>query len=134
MIFSTLSVVANTDKQCDIVIKGPTDVTLANAVNYAHTKTSTVTNVSPAFGSSIGGTTVTITGTNFGSALTVTIDGIDCPVSSNTATTITCVTGRRSSIPASNSFVVTSDGNPVLVQTQPYNYIDRWSSQDTWGG
>lgn len=129
-----MNVVAGTDKQCDVVIKGPTDVTLSNAINYSHSKTSTVTNVSPLFGPSIGGTTITITGTNFGSSVTVTIDGINCPVSASTSTTITCVTGRRSTIPSSNSFVVTSDGNPVLVQSQPYNYIDRWSSQDTWGG
>lgn len=69
---------AGTDKQCDIVIKGPTDITLSNAVNYAHVKTSTVTNVSPLFGPSVGGTVLTITGTNFGSTVTVTIDGIEC--------------------------------------------------------
>lgn len=117
IIYSTLTVAPDTDKQCDIVIKGPTDVTLTNAVTYSHSKTSTVTNVSPLFGPSIGSTTLTITGTNFGSTVTVTIDGIDCPVSASTATSITCLTGRRSTIPASNSFVVTSDGNPVLVQS-----------------
>lgn len=119
------------------MIKGSTDVTLPNAVTYSHTKTSTVTGVSPSFGPSVGGTTLTITGTNFApSSLSVMIDGIACAISANTSNSITCTTGVRSTIPASNSFVIVSDGNPVLLTStaRPFNYIDRWSSQDTWGG
>ena len=122
------------DKQCNITIKGPTDINLPNAVTYSGTKTSTITTLSPKFGPSIGGTVVTITGTNFGTTLSVKIDGIDCAITANTSTSITCTTGVRASVPSANSFVVTSDGNPVLVQGQPFLYIDRWSSQDTWGG
>lgn len=117
IIYSTLPVVAGTDKQCDIVIKGATDVVLANAVTYSHSTTSTVSGVSPTFGSSIGGTALTITGTNFGSVLSVTIDGIDCPITAFTSTTISCTTGRRSVIPSKNSFVIKSDGNPVLIKS-----------------
>jgi hypothetical protein len=43
IVYSTLSVTAGVDKQCDVVIKGPTDVTLANAVTYSHAQTSTIT-------------------------------------------------------------------------------------------
>jgi hypothetical protein len=134
IVYSNLAVTAGVDKQCDVVIKGLSDITLANVVTYSHAKTSTITGFNPKFGPSIGGTVLTITGTNFGSALSVKIDGIDCPISANTATSITCTTGVRASIPPSNSFVVTSDGNPVLLTTDPYIYLDRWSSQDTWGG
>lgn len=134
IIYSTLPITAGVNKQCDIVIKGPTDVTLTNAVTYSHAQTSTVTSLSPKFGPSVGGTVLTITGTNFGTTLSVTIDGITCDITANTATSITCTTGRRASIPNANSFVVVSDGNPVLVLSEPFNYIDRWSSQDTWGG
>lgn len=134
IVYSTLSVTAGVDKQCDVVIKGPTDVTLTNAVTYSHAQTSTITSLNHKFGPSIGGTTLIITGTNFGSALSVTIDGIACAITANTTTSITCTTGRRATIPNANSFIVTSNGNPVLVLGEPFNYIDRWSSQDTWGG
>lgn len=127
IVYSTLAVVNNVDKQCDVVIKGPTDVVLSNAVTYSHTKTSTISSLSTKFGPSIGGTVLTITGTNFGTTLSVKIDGVDCVISSNTSTSITCTTGVRATIPLSNSFVVTSDGNPVLVQCDPFYYMDRWS-------
>ncbi len=127
IVYSTLSVVNNVDKQCDVVIKGPTDVVLSNAVTYSHTKTSTISSLSPKFGPSVGGTVLTITGTNFGTTLSVKIDGVDCVISSNTSTSITCTTGVRATIPSSNSFFVTSDGNPVLVQCDSFYYIDRWS-------
>jgi hypothetical protein len=70
--------------------------------------------MSPLFGSSLGGTVITITGKNFGTNVTVTIDGILCGSLTNTLTTITCTTGLRANIPSSNSFVVISDGNLVL--------------------
>ncbi len=60
---------------------------------------------------------LTITGTNFGSNLIVTIDGINCPITISNSTSITCTTGRRSTIPSKNSFVIISDGNPVLVKS-----------------
>ena len=115
IVYSTLEVTAGVDKQCNIVIKGPTDVTLTNAVTYSHTKTSTVTTLSPKFGPSVGGTVLTITGTNFGTPLSVTIDGVPCSITANSTTSITCTTGVRASIPNANSFIVISDGNPVLV-------------------
>ncbi len=124
------------DKQCNVVVKAPTtDITISNAVTYSHAATSTITGISPSFASSAGGDTVTITGTNFGtvtSDITVTIDGVVCSVSSTTATQIQCVTGYRASAPASgNSFVVTSQGNAVLLTVPPFLYIDRWS-QSPW--
>jgi UDP-N-acetylmuramoylalanine-D-glutamate ligase len=87
IIYSTESVTSGVDKQCDVVVKAPTtDITISNAVTYSHSATSTITAISPAFGSSAGGDTVTITGTNFGSSITVTIDGVNCPISSQTST------------------------------------------------
>jgi hypothetical protein len=51
-----------------------------------HSKTSTITGISPAFASSAGGDTIVLTGTNFGTIISVSIDGVDCPVSSQTLT------------------------------------------------
>lgn len=51
---------------------------LTNAVTYSHGATSVVSSVLPPFGKSIGGDVIKITGTGFGSAVTVTIDGVSC--------------------------------------------------------
>ena len=94
IVYSTLEVTAGVDKQCNIVIKGPTDVTLTNAVTYSHTKTSTVTTLSPKFGPSVGGTVLTITGTNFGTPLSVTIDGVPCSITANSTTSSSCINSQ----------------------------------------
>lgn len=87
IIYSTASVTNGVNKQCNVVIKAPTtDITISNAVTYSHSATSIITAISPAFGSSAGGDTITITGTNFGSSITVTIDGVNCPISSHNFT------------------------------------------------
>ena len=104
-------------------------------MTYSSSATSVVTGISPAFGPSLGEEQIVISGQNFGSSLSVMIDGIECSITASSATSITCTTGRRSTPPESgNSFSVTSDGNPAKLQTSPYLYIDRWSEQSTWGG
>ena len=134
--YSTVSVTAGVDKSCDVVIKAENKL-ITNAITYTHSITAVVNTITPNFGPSIGGENIHITGTGFGasSTVTVTIDGIDCPVSSSTNTDIYCTTGRRASPPtAGNSFVVSTNGNIAKIATDPYLYMDRWSSTDTWGG
>lgn len=117
-IYSTVAVNAAGVTACDVklVLPGLVVPVTGATISYSADKTSTITQVSPKFGPSIGGTTVTITGKNFGSVVIVTIDGIACAVSANTATSITCLTGKRASPPAEgNSFSVVSDGNPVIL-------------------
>jgi hypothetical protein len=86
--------------QCDAVVKQRDSnvITLSNAVDYRSDKTSKITSISPALGTTAGNTAITITGENFfeDSANTkVTIDGIDCPIDDVTTTQITCTTGAR---------------------------------------
>lgn len=62
----------------------------------------TVTGISPTSGTTAGGTSVTITGTNFTGATGVTIGGASCaPLSGVTATSITCVTSAHAAGAAS---------------------------------
>lgn len=80
---------------------------------------------------------MTITGTGFGTVsgnVKVTIDGIDCPVSTISDTQIVCTTGARASLPAANSFTVTVSGNVATAKTNSFLYANRWSSELTWGG
>ena len=66
--------------------------TLANA--YTFVTRPTVTGVSPVKGSAVGGTPVTITGTNFTTASAVTFGGTACTTTFHvvSATSITCKT------------------------------------------
>jgi hypothetical protein len=98
--------------------------------------TQTITGILPAFGPSVGGTTITVTGTGFIEPITVSIDGIDCAsVTFVSATQFSCVTGIRLNPPAEgNSFNVAFNGSPAILLTDPFLYMDRWSAQSTWGG
>ena len=73
----------------------PTDgkqtATLANGFTYT-AGAPTVSDVSPLYSTTAGGATLTITGTNFFANSTVTIDGVDVPVTYVNSTTLTTVT------------------------------------------
>lgn len=71
-----------------------------NMIHYKLPKTPTVTAVSPKYGSWKVTSTVTITGTGFGTVLadaSVTIDNIACTVTAVTDTSITCTAPLQSS-------------------------------------
>ncbi len=129
-----MNVVSNSDYTCDINIKSSNTV-LSSKVIYSHTSTSVVSGVVPAFAPTAGGDSITISGTNFGSTVTVTIDGINCAVTSKTSTSIVCTTGVRVTPPSNgNTFIVVSDGNIAKIACSPFLYVDRWSASSTWGG
>lgn len=69
-----------------------------NSVEYRQDATPVVKAMNPILGSTAGGTTVTLTGTGFGTDNTkvnVVMDGIACVVGTVTSTSITCTTGKR---------------------------------------
>ena len=81
-----------------VLTVGTTKTSLNSTVTYLTFQTALLTSISPRFGTVKGGTAVTFTGTNFvtNTALyTITIDGINCPVTAATTTTVTCTTGKR---------------------------------------
>ena len=111
--FSTVSVTSGVNKDCDVVLNVD-GTTLSNAVTYDHSATTIINTITPAFGSSSGGTEVILQGTNIGSAVTVSVDGVACTINSQNSTHINCTTGMRTSIPSDgNSMVIISDGNNV---------------------
>ena len=80
-------------------------------VYYKNSLTPNVTGVTPAYGKSPGGTTLTIQGKGFGTDKTkvsVTASGVDCPVSTVSDTSITCVTGSYDDYQSSHSTMVMS--------------------------
>jgi len=69
-----------------------------NTVVYQGALTPLLEKISPRFGSVVGGEEVTFSGTGFVETTgdyEITIDGVDCVVSSATTTSVTCTTGPR---------------------------------------
>jgi hypothetical protein len=78
--------------------------------------------INPTSGVTNGGTTVTLTGTNFVSGVTVSIGGIAATnVSVQNATTLTAVTAARNT-PGRVDVVVTNTSNQSGTLTQGYEY------------
>ncbi|KAL3886654.1 hypothetical protein ACJMK2_026634, partial [Sinanodonta woodiana] len=127
-------------QSCDVVASaGNLVVTLNNGYTYDTSLTPSILTVSPARGGTAGGTTVTISGSGFGTTaglVHVTIGGSTCTVSSVTDTVIVCVTGPHSGSIKTKVRVEVS-GNGIAKQqdeSQTFYYVDRWSSLYSWGG
>jgi hypothetical protein len=100
-----------------------------------------ISSVSPARGSTEGGTAITITGTGFDTlgttTTTVAIGSVACgSVSVVNAATITCVAGAP---PSDNkrlplAVTVSQSTRGLARGSVTYQYIDLWSRSSTWGG
>jgi hypothetical protein len=78
-----------------------------------------LTEISPRYGTVVGGVDITFKGTNFVSDISqyeIIIDGIVCPVSAATTTSITCKTGKRPGLPATSLSMMVKDRG--LISTQ----------------
>ena len=99
--------------------------------------TTTLQSVSPRFGTVVGGTSVTFTGTNFPTdttKYTIIIDGIVCPVDAANTTSVTCTTGSRPGL-VETSLEIYIDGQGLVSNNGVvYKYVSVWSSDTTWGG
>ena len=81
-----------------------------------------ITDISPSSGSTVGETSVTITGINFTGATSVTFDGLSATyLSIVNSTTITCITPARTTAGAVG-IIVTAEGGPSS-EFSPYIYI-----------
>lgn len=111
-------------------VAGTYGVTVANFDSQSHTLPAsftyqpapTITSLSPAGGTALGGTTLTITGTGFVSGASVDLGGVACVVGAVTATTITCTTGAHTAETVDVT-VSNTDGQSV-VSTAAYTYLD----------
>ena len=93
--------------------------------------------MSPRYGTVTGGTEVTFTGTSFSSdtsKYTIVIDGIECPVSAATTTSVTCTTGKRPGLVETSLSIYIDGQGSVSNRDIVYRYVSVWSSDTTWGG
>jgi len=139
--FTGVETVDNSDSaySCNVQVSlgnGTSITNLAHNVTYSNTLTSRLDSISPRYGSVTGGTVVTFTGVNFNtdtSVYNITIDGVNCPVSAATTTSVTCTTGSRPGL-ITSSLDITINGNSVATQGILFRYASAWSSDTTWGG
>ena len=106
-------------------------------VTYKNTNTPKITGITPDMGTTIGGTEISIAGTNFlSSDTTVTIDGVDCPVDQgkSSSTMIVCTTQARATFTESTLEVLSVSRGIAFNNGHRFLYIDRWSNPNTWGG
>jgi hypothetical protein len=109
---------------------------------YRLAQTPIITAVAPPYGSSLGGTTLVITGTGLprtAAAASVEINGRACAVTAAAAdgTEVQCLTSRRTDFRPLSVNVVDTDGGTgtgraVHDQTVTFRYLDRWSAVNTW--
>ena len=113
-----------------------TATTLTNAVTYSDAVTPNLTAISPRFGTVQGGEPVTFTGTGFPTVtadITITIDGIDCPVQTVTETEVTCYTGKRPGYVNSSLSIYVKNKGLVATNNLLFTYVNYWSHDTTWG-
>lgn len=110
---------------------------------YAKKNTGVVESIEPKWGSSLGGTKVTIKGRNLGSTVgnaEVMVNSKPCEVTAVLAdgTQIECITAARGSRkemqPRSLAVKNIADGKgaAVIMPGVEYSYLDRWSAVNTW--
>ena len=107
---------------------------------FLRSQTPRLDSISPLIGGTGGGTTVSIEGEGFTSLTTeqvlVTIDGMECAITSSSDMSITCLTGSHTTtLQADVSVFIPGKGNALsLSGPVMYEYVDLWSSPFTWDG
>ena len=107
---------------------------LLAAFEYSTVLTPNITSISPEFGTSAGGTRVTIVGTKFGTVIadvSVLVDGVACVVSDVTATKVVCVTGAKPYISASSFKMTIAKRGLAINNSLAFIYMDRSASAIT---
>ena len=126
----------NDSYSCPVNVIVFDEVTSANPVTVNAATTPELESISPRFGSVLGGEEITFTGTGFSDSatVTVTLDDIDCAVTAQTLTSVTCVTGSRADTLNAPSLKINIDGvGDVATKGHVFRYVKRWSDPETWG-
>jgi len=116
---TTTGTVVLTDNNLNVT---PSTTQTINLTGTAVLPTPTVTAVSPANGSSAGGTSVTITGTNLSSATAVKFGAVSGTITANTATSIT-VTSPAGSVSTVDVTVTTLGGTSATSAADKFSYL-----------
>ena len=134
------------DVACDVTIsydsansrkRRQSGISLGGSIPLTNDATPQFIALSKTRGGTAGGSTLVFTGTGFSDEPTVSIGGINCPVSAYTATEVTCITEAAigQGIRAIPVISVPGKGNAWAedVAELYFEYVDLWSSTYTWG-
>ena len=106
----------------DVVVYNPDTQYGTLASGFSYVAAPTVTSVSPTVGALAGGTTLTVTGTNFRTGATINIGGSNCPsVVVQNSTTVRCTTPAHSAGIVSVTVTNTPD-NQYATLTNSFTY------------
>eukprot|EP01035_Chromulina_nebulosa_P018019 gene18019-23659_t len=137
-----LGVVASYSSNCNVDIQSSDSVFHVGNISYSENniQTAKILSVSPLNGTSLGGTIVTLTGlfnslndTNI--FPNVTINGINCSVTSYSIGSISCISGYRGQDNIQTrklSVFIPNYGYAVSGDDVYYIYMDKWSELTTW--
>ncbi|KAJ3088845.1 Fibrocystin-L [Quaeritorhiza haematococci] len=137
-----LKTVIDTTQKCPILVT-QNGISLKSTIDFTYqgSLTPVVTSFSPTTGGTGGGTLVFIRGTGLKSKThinetsSVTIGGVPCEIILNNSTLIECRTGQSKQTGVFNMIVnIAGVGDALFSDSDAFFYIDRWSSQFTWGG
>jgi len=115
----------------------PESPTILNSVEYVGSLTPALEEITPRFGNVVGGEEVTFTGTDFSediSLYTIIIDGINCPATAATTTSVTCTTGKRPGLVKTSLYIYIEGKGLVSLKEKVFIYANYWSADTTWGG
>ena len=106
----------------DVTITNPDmrSDTLTASYTYQYVPPPTVTIINPVSGPNTGGTSITVTGTDFQANATMELGGIACVVTNVTSTQIDCTSGAR--VAGVVDIVVTNPDNQAATLTNGYEY------------
>jgi Metallo-peptidase family M12/IPT/TIG domain len=105
----------------DVVVMSPNQQTGVLRFAYTYSAPPTVSSISPNAGTTVGGTTVTITGANFAAPATVTIGG--APATSVNVTSGTTITAKTAVHAAGIVSVVVQTNGMTATLTNGYQYL-----------
>jgi hypothetical protein len=112
----------------------PTPVQAPQQLEYSQALTPEVTSIAPAWGSSLGGTPITLRGTLFANAVQVEVNGRPCTglvVVSDVE--LRCSTSARRKLRAPTVTVILANGGASLrKEAVHFRFLDRWSQVNTW--
>ena len=116
----TCTTPAGTAGPADIVVTNSDTGTVTSMGGFTYIAPPTIASISPLIGPTLGGTLITITGTNFVEGATVTVGGNPCTIVSIASTSITCTT-PAGSVGAKN-VVVTNPVTGTVTSTDGFTY------------
>ena len=129
----------NTLHLCNVTVISNLAIShLIDAIEYDPTITPKINTFTPTTGGTGGGTIIAIYGAGFkntrDSFQFVLVGKTGCTVLSWNDSTITCRTSPHSTNIEAMLSVFVTDVGFAIPSSQTYAYIDRWSSNFTWGG